>query len=218
MNLNKMIDHTLLKPEAKEEDIKKLCEEALKYDFKSVCVNPCWVELVSELLSKSDIKTCVVVGFPLGASDSKVKEFEAKIAIEKGAEEIDMVINIGFLKSKKYDLVESEIKNIVKISRGRIVKVILETCLLDKEEIVQACEICTRAGVDFVKTSTGFSTAGANIDDVKLMRENISEKMQVKASGGIRNLETALGMINAGATRIGSSSGVSIMEEYNYEN
>ncbi|MDO5041575.1 MAG: deoxyribose-phosphate aldolase [Peptoniphilus sp.] len=218
MKLNKMIDHTLLKPDAKEEDIKKLCEEALKYDFKSVCVNPCWVALASELLDKSDVKVCTVIGFPLGASHSKVKEFEVKNALEKGAEEIDMVINIGFLKSKKYDLVENEIKNIVEVSEGRTVKVILETCLLDREEIAKACEICTRAGAHFVKTSTGFSKEGAKAEDIKLMKENISEKMQIKASGGIRDLKKALEMINAGATRIGASSGVAIIEEYNDEN
>ncbi len=218
MKLNKMIDHTLLKPEAREEDIKKLCEEAVRYDFKSVCVNPCWVAVASELLAESDVKVCTVIGFPLGASHSKVKEFEVKNAVENGADEIDMVINIGFLKSKKYDLVENEIKNIVKVAGGRIVKVILETCMLDREEIVKACEVCTRAGADFVKTSTGFSTEGANVKDIELMRENISEKMQVKASGGIRDLKTALEMINAGATRIGTSSGVAIIEEYDDEN
>ena len=218
MNLAKMIDHTLLKPEASAEQIKLLCKEAKEYNFKSVCVNPTNVKLASECLSGSDVLVCTVIGFPLGANTTDVKVFETKDAILNGADEIDMVINIGALKSKKLDLVFEDIKRVKEATGDKTLKVIIETSLLSEDEKKLACELSIKAGAEFVKTSTGFSSGGATKEDVKLMKSIVLDKLEVKASGGIRNLQTALEMIDAGATRLGVSAGVQIMKEYNCEN
>ncbi|TZE81255.1 deoxyribose-phosphate aldolase [Calorimonas adulescens] len=212
-----MIDHTLLKPEASEADIKKLCDEAIGYRFHSVCVNPSYVGLARQCLENSGVKVCTVIGFPLGATTTRAKVSEAIDAVENGATELDMVLNIGMLKSKNYDRVLNDIKSVVgeskKLKEGILVKVILETCLLAKDEKVKACELALEAGADFVKTSTGFSTGGATVEDIKLMRNTVGPNVGVKASGGIRDLKTAIEMIEAGATRIGASSSVKIINE-----
>ncbi|BDH62274.1 deoxyribose-phosphate aldolase [Lysinibacillus sp. PLM2] len=205
------IDHTLLKADATQEQIEKICEEALHYQFASVCVNPTWVKLCADKLGNSEVKVCTVIGFPLGATTSSVKAFETKDAIANGATEIDMVINIGALKNKDYETVLNDIKEVVKAANGTLVKVIIETCLLTEEEKVKACELSVQAGADFVKTSTGFSTGGATAEDIALMRKTVGPTIGVKASGGVRNLEDMKKMIEAGATRIGASSGVAIM-------
>ena len=205
MSVNSYIDHTLLKADANKEQILSLIDEAKKYEFASVCVNPTWVKTAAELLKDSSVKVCTVIGFPLGASTSAVKAFEAKDAIANGADEVDMVINIGALKSRNLKLVEDDIKAVVEASGRKLVKVIIETCLLTDEEKVEACQLAKLAGADFVKTSTGFSTGGATIEDIELT-------MGVKASGGARTLEAAQAFIKAGATRIGTSSGVAIMK------
>ena len=215
MELNKYIDHTLLKAEATSTQITKLCEEAKQYDFASVCVNTCYVPLCAKLLEATDVKVCCVVGFPLGAMDSQAKAYEAKLAVEKGAKEVDMVINVGALKEGNYDYVEADIKAIVEASKPAIVKVIIETCLLTDEEKVKACELSVKAGAAFVKTSTGFSTAGATVQDVVLMRKTVGDKALVKAAGGIRTYEDAMKMIEAGADRLGCSAGIKIMEGLN---
>lgn len=212
MKLNKYIDHTLLKPDASQEQIATLIEEAKKYDFASVCVNPTWVAFAAQALKGTDVKVCTVIGFPLGANTPEVKAFEAEDAIQNGADEIDMVINIGALKSRNFDLVERDIRAVVEAAKGTLVKVIIETCLLTEDEKVKACQIAQKAGADFVKTSTGFSTGGATVADVALMRKTVGPNMGVKASGGARSYEDALAFIKAGATRIGASSGVAIME------
>ena len=213
MNINKLIDHTALKPNTNKESILKLIAEAKTYDFASVCVNPCWVALAHQELKNTDVKVCTVIGFPLGANTTEVKVFETKDAIEKGAQEIDMVINIAMLKDKDYNYIENEIKQIVEASKDKaIVKVILETCLLTDEEKIKACELSQKAGADFVKTSTGFSTGGATVHDVALMRKTVGEDMGVKASGGIHTHEEAMAMINAGASRIGASAGVKLLK------
>jgi len=212
MELNKYIDHTVLKATANKEDIKKLCEEAREYNFYSVCVNGCYVNDAKNYLEGTDVKVAAVVGFPLGAMTTTSKVFEAKEAIENGASEIDMVINIGALKSRNLKLVEDDIKAVVEASGRKLVKVIIETCLLTDEEKVEACQLAKLAGADFVKTSTGFSTGGATIEDIELMREAVGPTMGVKASGGARTLEAAQAFIKAGATRIGTSSGVAIMK------
>ncbi|MFJ8236899.1 deoxyribose-phosphate aldolase [Ureibacillus sp. NPDC094379] len=206
-----MIDHTLLKADATRNQIEKLCNEASEFKFASVCVNPTWVKYSAELLMNSKVKVCTVIGFPLGASTSEVKAFETKNAIENGAEEIDMVINIGALKNQEFDLVRDDIKQVVDAANGTLVKVIIETCLLTDEEKVKACELSVEAGADFVKTSTGFSTGGATEEDVALMRKTVGPTVGVKASGGVRNLQDMQKMIESGATRIGASSGVAIM-------
>lgn len=211
-NINRLIDHTLLKPDAKQEEIEKLCAEAIKYHFMSVCVNPCNVNLCAKLLKGSDVKVCTVIGFPLGANISKTKIEETKYCLENGASEIDMVINIGRLKDKDYDYVENEIREIKKVCKDNILKVILETCLLSDEEIVKACQLSQNAGADFVKTSTGFSKGGATTHAVKLMRETVKDALGVKASGGIHSYEEAMAMVEAGANRIGASSGIKIVE------
>lgn len=211
--LAKMIDHTLLKPDAIREKIVQLAEEARKYGFASVCVNPAWVTQAYEILKDTKVKVCTVIGFPLGASTPETKAAETRNAIENGAEEVDMVINIGALKDGQEELVERDIRAVVDAAKGKaLTKVIIETCLLTDEEKVRACEIAARAGADFVKTSTGFSTGGATVEDVALMRKTVGDKLGVKASGGVRNLEDMMKMIEAGATRIGTSSGVKIME------
>ena len=213
MNINKLIDHTALKPNTTKESILKLITEAKTYDFASVCVNPCWIELAHQELKNTDVKVCTVIGFPLGANTTEVKVFEAKDAIEKGAQEIDMVINIAMLKDKEYDYVENEIHQIVEAAKDKaIVKVIIETCLLTDEEKIKACELSQKAGADFVKTSTGFSTVGATVHDIALMRKTVGAEMGVKASGGVHTHEEALAMVEAGATRIGASAGVKLLK------
>lgn len=214
MKLNKYIDHTLLKADATKNDIRKLCEEAKKYEFYSVCVNGIYARYVTELLQGTEVRTCVVVGFPLGAMDTKVKAYETKNAIENGASEIDMVISIGALKDKDYDYIYNDIKEVIKATEDKaIVKVIIENSLLTEEEKIKACEIAVDAGADFVKTSTGFSTGGATLEDIKLMKIIVGSRAEVKASGGVKNREDALKMIDAGAIRIGTSNGIKIMEE-----
>lgn len=211
-SLAQMIDHTLLKANATKAEIQKLAEEAKEYSFASVCVNPTWVKTAAEILKDTPVKVCTVIGFPLGATTTEVKAFEASNAIENGATEVDMVINIGALKDKQYDIVESDIKAVVEAAKGKaLTKVIIETCLLTNEEKEMACQLSVKAGADFVKTSTGFSTGGATVEDVALMRKVVGPTIGVKASGGVRSLEDAENMVNAGATRIGASSGVAIV-------
>lgn len=213
MNINKLIDHTALKPNTNKKSILKLIAEAKTYDFASVCVNPCWVALAHQELKNTDVKVCTVIGFPLGANTTEIKVFETKDAIEKGAQEIDMVINIAMLKDKEYDYVENEIHQIVEAAKDKaIVKVIIETCLLTDEEKIKACELSQKAGADFVKTSTGFSTGGATVHDIALMRKTVGAEMGVKASGGVHTHEEALAMVEAGATRIGASAGVKLLK------
>ncbi|MFJ7919610.1 deoxyribose-phosphate aldolase [Lysinibacillus fusiformis] len=211
-NFARMIDHTLLKAEATKEQIEKLCAEAKQFNFASVCVNPTWVKQSSELLQGSDVLVCTVIGFPLGANTPAVKAFEVKDAIANGANEVDMVINIGALKDKNYELVQADIATVVEAAKGSaLVKVIIESCLLTDEEKVKACELAVAAGADYVKTSTGFSTGGATAADIALMRKTVGPDLGVKASGGVRSLEDMKSMVEAGATRIGASSGVAIM-------
>ncbi len=211
MELNRYIDHTLLSASATEADILKLCEEAIKYNFYSVCVNSSYVALAKQALGRSEVKICTVVGFPLGAMSTEAKIFEAKKAIEQGASEIDMVMNIGRLKSKNHVAVLKDISN-VKRAIGLIpLKVILEISELSKNEIVKACEICIDARADFVKTSTGFSKSGATLTAVKIMRKTVRDQLKIKASGGIRDAETAIKYIDIGVDRIGVSSGVAMM-------
>ncbi|HFI0249222.1 deoxyribose-phosphate aldolase [Streptococcus suis] len=211
MKLNKYIDHTILKPETTQEQVEKILSEAKEYDFASVCVNPTWVSLAAESLKDSDVKVCTVIGFPLGANTSAVKAFETKDAIANGADEIDMVINIGALKAGNDALVLDDIKAVVDASGDKLVKVIIEACLLTDDEKVRACQLSKEAGADYVKTSTGFSTGGATVADVALMRKTVGPDMGVKASGGARSYEDAIAFIEAGASRIGASSGVAIM-------
>lgn len=209
----KMIDHTNLKPDATLKDIEKLCKEAKKYNFASVCVNPSNVRFAAELLKSEDINVCTVTGFPLGANTSKIKFFETKDAIESGASEIDMVMNIGTFKSGFDDNVKEDINGVIVAANGNIVKVIIETALLTDDEIVRACEIVKESGADFVKTSTGINYSGAKVKDIELIKKTVGSSLKIKASGGIRDLKTALSMIDAGASRIGTSSGIKIMEE-----
>ncbi|MGN8841382.1 deoxyribose-phosphate aldolase [Niallia sp. Sow4_A1] len=212
MNIAKMIDHTLLKADATKEQIVTLCEEAKQYTFASVCVNPTWVKVASELLDGTEVKVCTVIGFPLGATTSATKAFETEDAIKNGATEVDMVINIGALKDKNYDLVKEDIKAVVDAAKGKALsKVIIETSLLTNEEKEIACKLAVEAGADFVKTSTGFSTGGATVEDIALMRKTVGPSVGVKASGGVRSSEDTAKMIEAGATRIGASSGVAIV-------
>lgn len=213
MGINNYIDHTNLNAYATKDDIKKLCKEAKKYHFESVCVNPCYVELAKELLEDSQVKVCTVIGFPLGANPIVVKEYEAIVALENGADEFDMVINVGALKDKDYDYILEEIETIRDSIGGKVLKVIIETCYLNEEEIIKMVEICNKTFVNFIKTSTGFGTRGASLEDVKLMNEYKNEVLEIKASGGIRNYDTAIEFIEAGATRIGTSSGVKIMNK-----
>ena len=213
MKDNKLIDHTLLKPDASIEAIEKLCEEALKYDFASVCVNPGFVPLCAKLLKGSNVKVCTVIGFPLGATLPSVKVYETKEAVREGADEIDMVINVSQLKAKNDAYVYQEIKDIKAACDGKLLKVIIETCLLTDEEKVRACELSVKAGTDFVKTSTGFSTGGATAEDVALMRKTVGPHIGVKASGGVRTHEDMVEMVKAGANRIGTSNGVKLLEK-----
>jgi deoxyribose-phosphate aldolase len=214
LSLAKMIDHTLLKPDATQQEIAQLCFEARKYEFASVCVNPTWVKLCAQLLQGSPVKVCTVIGFPLGATSSETKAFETKTAIEQGATEIDMVINIGALKARDLETVAKDIRGVVNAAHSRniIVKVIIETALLTDEEKTIACLISKEADADFVKTSTGFAGGGATVHDVALMRKVVGPEMGVKASGGVRTFEDAENMIKAGATRIGASAGVKIIQ------
>ncbi len=213
MKINKFIDHTVLSQDADEKKIDKLIAEAKEHDFASVCVNSCWTKKCAEALKDSDVNVCVVVGFPLGAMDTKSKAFETKTAIENGADEIDMVINVGWLKSGRYSDVENDIREVKKACGDKHLKVIIECCLLTDEEKVKACELSERAGADFVKTSTGFSKSGATVEDVALMRKTVGERLGVKAAGGIRDGKTAVAMIKAGASRLGCSAGIKIIEE-----
>jgi deoxyribose-phosphate aldolase len=214
MELNNYIDHTLLKADATIEQIRELCAEAKEYNFKAVCINSSYVPDVKKILSGSDVKICTVVGFPLGSSPSEVKALEANIAIDNGAHEIDMVINVGALKNKSNEIVKNEIKLLAETchKKNTILKVIIETCLLTDEEKIRVCTFAKEVGADFVKTSTGFSTAGALVEDIVLMRKAVGPEMGVKASGGVRDIETANAMINAGATRLGTSSGIKLMK------
>lgn len=211
MNLAKYIDHTLLKPEATREQIIKLCDDAIKHDFFSVCVNPSFVKTAHDHLQACSVKVCTVVGFPLGTATTAAKVYETEEAVAAGADEIDMVINVGAIKSKDNQYIEKEIAAVVEAAKGRAVKVIIETGLLSKEEKVLACKLAKRAGANFVKTSTGFGPGGATVDDVKLMQETVGPGLGVKASGGVRSLKAALDMIDAGATRIGTSSGIELL-------
>lgn len=214
--LAKMIDHTVLKPETTQKKIKELCEEAATYDFAAVCINPIHVPYAAELLKDTDVKVCVVVGFPLGATTPEVKAFEAAQVVDAGAHEVDMVINIGALRDQNYDLVKRDIEGVVKASGDAHVKVILETGFLIDDEKRQACLICKDAGADFVKTSTGFGPMGATPYDVKLMRETVGPDMGVKAAGGIRSFKDAIRLIDAGANRLGTSAGVAIVEDFRW--
>jgi deoxyribose-phosphate aldolase len=211
-NLSSYIDHTLLKPESRKTEFVKLCKEAKTHHFFSVCVNSYWVPPCAQWLIGSEVKVCAVVGFPLGAGHSSTKAFEADWAIQHGAREVDMVINIGALKDKDFALVELDIKSVVTACQGNTLKVIIETCLLSDEEKVSACKIIESAGAQFVKTSTGFSTAGAQLSDILLFKKNLGKHMQIKASGGIKNKAQALEFIAAGANRLGTSSGVSLVQ------
>ena len=212
MELNKYIDHTVLKATANKEDIRKLCEEARKYNFYSVCINGCYVNDTKNYLEGTDVKVAAVVGFPLGAMTTTSKVFEAKEAIENGASEIDMVINVAKLKDQEYDYVREEIRQIKEVIGENVLKVIIETCYLTDEEKVKACELALAAKADFVKTSTGFGTGGATFEDVKLIKETVGNNAKVKASGGVKDKETAEKYIELGADRLGTSSGIAIME------
>lgn len=213
MNYNKMIDHTVLKADTPLETVKRICDEAMEYGFASVCINPCHVAYCADYLKDSDINVCTVIGFPLGANTSAVKAFETKNAIANGADEIDMVMNIGALKDKNYDLVRDDVKAVVEAANGTLVKVILETCLLTEDEIKKACELCVEAKADYVKTSTGFSTRGATIEDVRIMKEAVHGKAKVKAAGGVRTPEDMVKIVAAGADRIGTSAGCSLVKK-----
>lgn len=215
MRINKYIDHTLLKPTATKDDIISLCKEAETYQFYSVCVNGCYVKLAAEYLKESEVKIAAVVGFPLGAMSTFSKVFEAKSCVLQGASEIDMVINIGKLLDEDYDFVQQEIASIKDAIGDTILKVIIETCYLSNSQIIKACELVIKAGADFVKTSTGFGTGGATLEHVKLMKETVKDNIQIKASGGIKNYETAVKYIELGVTRLGTSSGVSLVTTRN---
>ncbi|MEG0177461.1 MAG: deoxyribose-phosphate aldolase [Anaerorhabdus sp.] len=218
MKLNKTIDHTLLKQNSTESQLLQLCKEAKEYDFATVCVNPCWIEFCKKELAGTDVGVCTVIGFPLGAMTTASKVFEAKNAVEIGADEVDMVLNIGALKDNKMDYIVNEIKAIKEAVGNHCLKVIIETCLLTDEEKVKACNAVVEAGADFVKTSTGFSTSGATIEDVKLMKETVQNKCKVKAAGGVRSYDDLIKMIEVGADRIGTSSGVSLLQGEKVQN
>ena len=209
MNYNKLIDYTILKADTTREGVQKVLDEALQHDYASVCINPYWVPLAADVLKNSDVKVCTVIGFPLGANTTNTKVFETKDAIANGAEEVDMVINIGELKAGQYDIVQKDIEAVVEAAKGKaLVKVIIEICLLTKEEIEIVSKIVKEAGADFIKTSTGFSTGGATVEDVALMRKHVGEQVGVKASGGVRTKEQIEAMVEAGANRIGTSNGL----------
>ncbi|MCI2941633.1 deoxyribose-phosphate aldolase [Staphylococcus cohnii] len=212
MNYAKYIDHTLLKPESTRDQVDKILDETIEYHFKSVCINPTHVKYAADKLQDTDVLVCTVIGFPLGATNTEVKVFEVEDAIKNGASEVDMVINIGALKDERYDEVQKDIEGVVAAANGKTVKVIIETCLLTDDEKVKACELSKAAGADFVKTSTGFAGGGATPEDVKLMKDTVGDALEVKASGGVRNLEDFNKMLEAGATRIGASAGVQIIQ------
>ena len=212
MNIASYIDHTILAADATQEKIEKLCQEAREWHFASVCVNTCWTKLCAQLLEGSGVNVCVVVGFPLGAMSTEAKAFEAKKAVEDGATEVDMVINIGWLKDHKDGLVEEDIRQVKKACGDKHLKVIIEACLLTEEEKVRACKLSVAAGADFVKTSTGFSKSGATVEDVALMRKTVGNACKVKAAGGIRDFKTAKAMVEAGADRLGCSAGIAIVQ------
>ena len=218
MQINKMIDHTKLGANISKAQIDQLLDEAKTYDFKSVCVNPVWVKYAKESLKNTDVLVCTVIGFPHGTHEASVKAFESQVAVKDGADELDMVINVYALKQKNDELILNEIKGVVKEAKGRCVKVIIETCYLNEEEIKRASELVVKAGAQFVKTSTGFGTGGAKVEDVKLMKQTVKDQAEVKASGGVRTYEDALKMIEAGATRIGTSNGVDIVLKKGKEN
>lgn len=211
--INKFIDHTLLKPTATATDIKNLCKEAIDNDFFAVCVNSCYVELAKKELKNSGVKVCSVVGFPLGAMHTDAKAFEAKLAIDNGADEVDMVINLGLIKSQNWEMVQKDIEMVKNAIGNKVLKVILETSYLNEEEITKVCEIAVLAQADYLKTSTGFASNGATEEDVRLMKKAVNNQAKIKASGGIRDLSTALTFIKLGVTRIGSSSGVKIISQ-----
>ncbi|MDD6365589.1 MAG: deoxyribose-phosphate aldolase [Stecheria intestinalis] len=213
MKPSKYIDHTLLKPEAQKAAIEKLCREAKEYDFASVCVNPCWIDVAKKELAGSDVNVCVVIGFPLGAMTTEAKVFEASDAVKKGADDVDMVLNVGKLKDGDDAYVTDEIRKIKEAVGAHVLKVIIEACLLTDEEKVRACRDAMAAGADFVKTSTGFSAGGATVHDVKLMKETVGDKLKVKAAGGVRTPEEFQAMIDAGAERIGTSHGCELVSE-----
>lgn len=213
MKPSKYIDHTLLKPEAQKAAIEKLCREAKEYDFASVCVNPCWIDVAKKELAGSDVNVCVVIGFPLGAMTTEAKVFEASDAVKKGADEVDMVLNVGKLKDGDDAYVTDEIRKIKEAVGAHVLKVIIEACLLTDEEKVRACRDAMAAGADFVKTSTGFSAGGATVHDVKLMKETVGDKLKVKAAGGVRTPEEFKAMIDAGAERIGTSHGCELVSK-----
>jgi len=212
MKTSKYIDHTVLKPETTKSQILTICEEAKAHDFASVCVNPTWVSLCANELKGTDVLVCTVIGFPLGATLKEVKAYETKLAIEAGATEVDMVINIGEAKDGNWDAVYEDIKSVVDAANKTLVKVIIETCFLTEEEKVKACEMAVKAGADFVKTSTGFGTGGATVEDIRLMRQTVGPKLGVKASGGVRTAADMDAMVEAGATRIGTSGGVALVQ------
>lgn len=218
MKLNKFIDHTLLKQNSRESQIVELCEQAKAFDFATVCVNPCWIKECKKQLAGTSVGICTVIGFPLGAMTLASKVFEAKNAIDEGADEVDMVLNIGALKDNKMDYVVSEIKAVKEAVGNHVLKVIIETCLLTDEEKVRACNAVVEAGADFVKTSTGFSTSGATVEDVRLMKETVKDNCKVKAAGGVRSFDDLLKMIEAGADRIGTSSGCALLDGKDIEN
>jgi len=212
MHLNRYIDHTLLKATATTSDIVKLCQEAITNDFFSVCVNSCYVSLAAEQLKHSNVKVCSVIGFPLGAMSTQAKAAEATEALKSGANEIDMVMNLGFLKSKNFDSVWKDIQAVKSVMPNNTLKVILETCYLSNEEILKASELAIKGGADFIKTSTGFGTRGASLEDVKLMKDIAKDSTKIKASGGIKDAKTAIEYINIGAERLGTSSGIEIIK------
>lgn len=214
MQLSRYIDHTFLKPDANQAQIEKLCKESIEHQFFSVCVNSSYVSLCAEILKGSDVSVCSVIGFPLGACDTETKSFETTQAIKNGASEIDMVIHIGKLKDKKYDEVEADIRAVVLAARGKKVKVIIETALLTEEEKIAACKASLNANAHFVKTCTGFSGGGATVEDIALMKSVVGDKMEIKASGGIKDTATAKALLEAGATRLGTSSGVALVQGF----
>lgn len=212
IQINEFIDHTNLKPEATKADIEKLCREATEYQFASVCINPCYVSLAERLLRDSRTNICTVIGFPLGATTTEAKNMEASLAYSEGADEFDMVINVGALKDGRIDYILRDISGVMLAAKGRTVKLIIETGLLTEDEKVLACQLATKAGVDFVKTCTGMTRGQATVEDIRLIKANVDPEMEIKASGGIRTYEQAIALIEAGATRIGTSSGIAIME------
>lgn len=212
VSYNKFIDHTLLKPNATDKQIIELCKEAIKYDFKSVCINPSFIKLAKEVLHNSNVLICTVIGFPLGAMTTKAKVYEAKDAIALGADEIDMVLNISDLKQKKISNIIDEIRQVKSVCKNKTLKVIIETCLLTKQEKINACKAVSQAGANFIKTSTGFSIGGATVEDVKLLKKYVKDNVKVKASGGINNSDEMISMIKAGAERIGTSKGVILIK------